>query len=109
MKNDENSEKEEATATPKENRKTDITSNKRSSKTKEESPSSPPPVHKKRVCIITWGNVHDDPEPISNEPELKSQSDQTICITITASEDSTSIMWAQKKYNEIRLVRIPLV
>ncbi|XP_013617903.1 PREDICTED: uncharacterized protein LOC106324487 [Brassica oleracea var. oleracea] len=62
-------EEEEEPATPKSNQKAKGSLNKRSRETEPESPSSPPPMLKTRVDMISWGSESHTPNRIEGQTE----------------------------------------
>ncbi|KAF3537826.1 hypothetical protein F2Q69_00024959 [Brassica cretica] len=60
-------EEEEEPATPKSNQKAKGSLNKRSRETEPESPSSPPPMLKTRVDMISWGSESHTPNRIEGQ------------------------------------------
>ncbi|KAF2573456.1 hypothetical protein F2Q70_00004138 [Brassica cretica] len=73
-------EEEEAPTTPKANRKTKGSSNKKNRETELESPSSTPPAPNKRVYMISWGPKRDAPNSIEGQTEGKVRIDITVAI-----------------------------
>ncbi|KAL0828210.1 hypothetical protein Bca101_051888 [Brassica carinata] len=72
-------EEEEKPATPKSNQKAKGSLNKRSKETEPESPSSPPPMLKTRVDMISWGSESHTPNRIEGQTEGR------VCIDITVA------------------------
>ncbi|KAF2608562.1 hypothetical protein F2Q68_00043214 [Brassica cretica] len=84
---EETREEEEESVTPKSNRKTKVSTNKRGRETEQESPSSPPPAPKKRVDMISWGPNTNATDGIRSQTEGKIRFEITVAIRTLENPD----------------------
>ncbi|KAF3589377.1 hypothetical protein F2Q69_00030656 [Brassica cretica] len=76
--------------TPKPNRKSKVSTNKRGREIEQESPSSPPPAPKKRVDMISWGPSNNETNETKSQTEGKIRFEISVAIRTLENPDEAT-------------------